>query len=341
VQFALQREDITRFGADVVAVKYAQAFYKADGAVASALAKARVSQVEFSPAPGDYRYVATHGTLAAANALFVGTPPLPAFSYPEIREFGMRVLSILAREAPETRHVAMTMHGVGFGLDEVECLLAQVGGCLEAINTGAIPAALEQVTILDLSARRVERLQRILRDKLSDLTYASQAAETQAYDVEVPDRRARPPAGPRGDTEIERAGTGATTQKPTAFVAMPFGSPDMEDLLFFIETATHAAGFLCERVDREAFTGDIMERVRQAIQEAAVVIGVLDDDNPNVYLEVGYAWGKDRPTILICKDGLQPFYDVRGHKRLEYRARKDLLDSLARELAGLKSKGIA
>ncbi len=48
--------------------------------------------------------------------------------------------------------------------------------------------------------------------------------------------------------------------------------------------------------------GDVLEQVKKKIEEtASVVIAVLTEANQNVYLEIGYAWGKGRPTILLVK----------------------------------------
>jgi nucleoside 2-deoxyribosyltransferase len=82
-----------------------------------------------------------------------------------------------------------------------------------------------------------------------------------------------------------------------------------------------------------------MEYVRTRIETASVVIAELSDANPNVYLEVGYAWGKGRPTILLVKDEKALQFDVRGQRCLVYERIKDLEDMLAQELKGMIAKG--
>ena len=57
-------------------------------------------------------------------------------------------------------------------------------------------------------------------------------------------------------------------------------------------TCRGAAGYLGERADLATFTGDVMDWVRARISSANLVIADLTSANPNVYLEVGYAWGK-------------------------------------------------
>ena len=125
---------------------------------------------------------------------------------------------------------------------------------------------------------------------------------------------------------------------PHAFVAMPFRK-DMDDVFYYgIQGPVHKAGFLCERVDQEAFTGDILNRVKERIETASVVIAELSGSNPNVYLEVGYAWGKGRPTILLLKNTEELRFDVHGQRCLFYERIKDLENSLIKELEELKSK---
>ncbi len=116
---------------------------------------------------------------------------------------------------------------------------------------------------------------------------------------------------------------------------------DMDDVFYYgIQQPVRAAGFLCERVDQEAFLGDILDRVKQKIETAAVVIAELTGANPNVYLEIGYAWGKGVPTLLLLKDGQELRFDVRGQRCLKYERIRDLEESLAKELQELKSQGL-
>jgi hypothetical protein len=43
------------------------------------------------------------------------------------------VIEIVSKEMPHVEHIAMTIHGPGFGLDEVESLLAQFAGVQDAM----------------------------------------------------------------------------------------------------------------------------------------------------------------------------------------------------------------
>ena len=102
-----------------------------------------------------------------------------------------------------------------------------------------------------------------------------------------------------------------------------------------IQGAVRSAGFLCERADLSSFTGDVLEWVRTRIKRASLVIADLTEGNPNVYLEVGYAWGCGVPTILLARDSQELKFDVRGQRCLIYKKIKDLEDLLGKELKAL------
>ncbi len=79
-----------------------------------------------------------------------------------------------------------------------------------------------------------------------------------------------------------------------------------------------------------------MEWVKQRISSATFVIADLTTANPNVYLEVGYAWGCGRPTVLIVRDTADELkFDVKGQKCLVYKSIKQLEEILGRELEAI------
>jgi hypothetical protein len=114
---------------------------------------------------------------------------------------------------------------------------------------------------------------------------------------------------------------------------MPF-TDEFDDVYFYaIEPAVKAAGYLCERADTRSFSGDILDWIRGRIQTAALVVADLTTANPNVYLEVGYAWACQRPTVLLTRDLNDLKFDVRGQRCVVYKRIRDLEESLKRELA--------
>jgi hypothetical protein len=78
-----------------------------------------------------------------------------------------------------------------------------------------------------------------------------------------------------------------------------------------------------------------MDWVKTRISSAQLVVADLSSKNPNVYLEVGYAWGCKVPTVLLAKDPADLTFDVRGQRCILYKSIKALEDSLRKELQGL------
>ncbi len=337
IEFSIEQGDITTFNTDVLALKYAQDFFGTDGTVAQLLNRVGVSIDSLRPRVGAYRYVETQECIHARYALFVGVPSLYDFNYQDIQEFASNVLRILGNVAPETRHLAMTIHGAGFGLDEIEAFLAQITGYLQALQSKQYPASLEKITILDIKSERVQRLRRAFEENFAHVGF-SKAKNRWNYRLET--------RGLKDTLKSSQQYTAATKKvgreieaKPHVFVAMPF-KKDMDDVFYYgILRPVRASGFICERIDQEAFIGDILDQVKKKIETAAVVIAELSGANPNVYLEVGYAWGKERPTILLMKDEQELRFDVRGQRCLKYERIRDLEESLQKELSELKSKG--
>ena len=70
---------------------------------------------------------------------------------------------------------------------------------------------------------------------------------------------------------------------------MPFVS-DMDDTFLMVSEAIEQSGYLCERADIASLTGDVMAWVREKINSAMSIVADLTGSNPNVYLEVGFAW---------------------------------------------------
>ncbi len=373
VTIELVQGDVLDFRSDVLALKYAQHYYGSDEAVSSRLIQRGIVFADkLKPAPGSYCWVDSQGVLSSTSVLFVGVPPLLQFSYTEIEQFARRALSVTFRERPDAEHLAVTLHGPGFGLDEVESLHAEVRGILGAFDAHEVSVKLSRVSIVERSAERIKRLRAALdqlmlvRDNVAVPPSAPKPLGIQApapsgsppppapapgpYGSNQPLRPPSPlaadPANPADRTDLQVPGfrvemlpnlqsTAQVEMKPRAFVAMPF-APEMEDVFYYgIQNPVRQLGYICERVDQEAFTGDILDQVRQRIESANIVIADLTGANPNVYLEVGYAWGRARPTVLVIKKADELRFDVRGQRCLQYQSIKDLETRLTNELKNL------
>jgi hypothetical protein len=246
---------------------------------------------------------------------------------------------VLAESDPWVTSVGMTIHGPGFGMDEVESALAQLGGCVDALRDGQAPPALEHICVIEIDRPRFERIRTALAGAFLEQKAIHSAGDdrwTWTLDqlIDSGTRRADSPSTTGAAAEA------GVVNKPHAFVAMQFAT-EMEDVFHFgIRGPVRAHGLTCERIDQEAFTGDIMDQVKRRIERAAVVIADLTGANPNVYLEVGYAWGTGRPCILLIGGIEDPRFDVRGVRHIRYRTIKELEGRLHREMAALRSTGV-
>ncbi|MGV3623508.1 MAG: hypothetical protein ACO1OB_22000 [Archangium sp.] len=316
VVISITQGDVREVAVDVLAVKYAQAFHSSDGYVADALREVGVNKRTLEANEGEVKRVASHGAVKASEVLFVGTVSLRKFGYHDVRTFASRAVEALGEP---TKSLAVTLHGANCGLDEEEAVLALVGGLTDAIQRGLAPATLSNITIVELREARAQRMQAVLEKRLSHL------ARNGVFEVKRAVQQ----------QQLVTHGTVAVSQKPHAFVAMPF-KPELEDAFHYgIQQPLHAAGLLCERVDQSKFDGLIIERILKRIETAKVVIAELTGANANVYLEVGYAWGKGVRTVLLVRDVNELQFDVKAHRCIVYSSIKDLEARLTAELATL------
>jgi hypothetical protein len=320
IHVEVRQGDVREFPADVLALKHAQDLYGADLAVYECLSEAG-SPPEL-PGLNEIELVTTEGAIGSRTVLFVGVPPLRKFGYRQIREFGRKVLLSLAIELPQVRHVALTIHGPGYGLDEAEAFESELAGVLDAIGTNDCPVTLERISFVERNRGRVERLQAALIELIpKGIVYRD-------------GRKMLDGLGKQPKDTLRTVGY-TSAGKPSVFVAMPF-MESMDDVFHYgIQGAVKAAGFLCERADLSSFVGDVMEWVKQRITSATFVIADLSNANPNVYLEVGYAWGCGRPTILVVRDTADLKFDVKGQRCLIYKSIKHLEEILGNELRAL------
>jgi hypothetical protein len=118
---------------------------------------------------------------------------------------------------------------------------------------------------------------------------------------------------------------------------MPFAKEFDDRFHYGIQRAAETSGFLCERADLTSFLGDVLSWVRDRIASASFVVADLTTANPNVYLEVGYAWGCNVPTILLVSEAAELRFDARNQRCLVYegsiRRLEELLTSELKALA--------
>jgi hypothetical protein len=148
----------------------------------------------------------------------------------------------------------------------------------------------------------------------------------------------------------------STAQTPTAveerrvqqlslrhlFVAMPYAKEFNNAYYFGIKQPIELRGRKCERVDQDAFTGDIVDRIKTRIRGSELVIADITGNNPNMFFEVGYAEGLGKTIILISQVQDTPF-DLKTRRQIRYDPQDILLlaDALSEQLdASLVGDGL-
>ncbi|MFY9487208.1 MAG: hypothetical protein WAP35_00730 [Solirubrobacterales bacterium] len=322
IEIRVVETDGLSYAVDALVLKHAQALYGFDALVVEC---ANVAPDQL-PLPNGFRVVRDPVGIGARVLLFIGVRPISEFSYTDIRKFGYTALCSVASAVPDATEIALTLHGVGYGLDEVECLNAEVAGIIDAIESQDVPRALSTVTFLEINPGRAIRL----RERLASLLGARSTVVTGIA-----------PASKLGAEQVETLrAAGSENLRRHAFVAMPFSDEFSDVFHYGISNAVRASGLLCERIDRQAFTGDVLERLKTEIRNASVVVADLTGANANVFLEVGFAWGSDVPTVFVCREGAPLTFDVQGQRCLFYDSIRDLENKLGAELKALQRSTI-
>lgn len=124
--------------------------------------------------------------------------------------------------------------------------------------------------------------------------------------------------------------------KPTCFVIQAFdqGKYDRR-YLETIKPALLKAGVDPQRADEILGLNPVVEKIEKAIESAAICIAEVSEDNPNVWLELGYALALNRPTVILCDKAVRarlPF-DIQHRPIVLYRTdSRSGFDELEREI---------
>jgi hypothetical protein len=121
------------------------------------------------------------------------------------------------------------------------------------------------------------------------------------------------------------------------FVAMSFREEEEPALVDYWQAMLRAASqarreFKLIRLDEVEGDYDIVDRIYKEIDASHMMIADLTLSPPNVYLEIGYARGREKQVIQTCRYDTQLEFDVRGRRTLTYRNATTLEHKLLQEL---------
>jgi hypothetical protein len=311
--------DVAQVPADLLVLKYADGYYGADKAIAAAL------KFNSHVSPGGKRFVRGEN-IAAEEVLFLGVGPLHTFRYERIQEFGQKAVRLASESRQKVNRLALTVHGPGYGLDPEEAFLSMIAGIVNGWKSSN--NAIEEIIISEISRSRCELLNSALKHRCGEFGV-------------LWDTRTETALLQRDSKTNAISDFGAHVEAmPRLFVAMPFSEEFQDVFEFGFHEAARRNGFVCERLDFASFTGDIVSEIKIRIVSSAGVIALLDTLNPNVFLEIGFAWAHEKPTILVAKNEVVLPFDVRGHRCIFYRNLVNLRDALSAELDALKNSGV-
>jgi cytosol aminopeptidase family protein len=245
VELAVITGEITSRKCDLLVLKHADAFYGADALVARKIGYR--SGIE----RGEINIVRGTKDIGAANVAFVGVGKLEEFRYRQIRDFGRSALRVAANLPEKVRTLCMTIHGPGYGLDERESFLSLIGGLLDSIRAGDCPTELVRIEIVELSEKRASRL----RDALSIHMSVVRTRIKYDEDITLEDSQVFTLSGE--NKSFASFGL-ASEKKPKIFVAMPNADEHVDFWEVAVQDAAKISDVLCERLDKEAFTGDVI-----------------------------------------------------------------------------------
>ncbi|HEX4588802.1 MAG TPA: hypothetical protein VH120_02655 [Gemmataceae bacterium] len=329
VEVSVECADVATVPSDLLLLKYAQDFYGADQAVVARLAERGVCrESDIAPANGEHVLFDTAAVLPAARTVFLGTPRLRGFRYREMQQFARRAIDLIARKSLPVRTLTTTVHGAGYGLDVAEALRSLLFGFQQGLAATPLPR-LEKIVFVERNPRRCEQLKALLEGV--EIVSAPHAA--------TPGQPAPPPAA--ATLNVGTTPAAEPAKKKSVFVAMPF-SEEFEDVYQFgIYSTIRRCGYICEKVDESVFSGSIVDRIMDGIRAAEFVIADLTLEKPNVYLEVGYAWGVNKPVMLIARDGQRLHFDLSHHKCVFYKTIGKLAEALEKTVLEMFGPGSA
>jgi len=109
---------------------------------------------------------------------------------------------------------------------------------------------------------------------------------------------------PQQETKVDFARfQGGQWNLPRCFVIHAWSPPGVRHVITHIRNALKDNFHVRADLD---FTGEsIREQVLAAIEDAALVICILDDLRPNIPFELGYAYALGKPYVLMVREGAQ------------------------------------
>src|SRR6267142_1265450 len=129
---------------------------------------------------------------------------------------------------------------------------------------------------------------------------------------------------------------------PHLFVGHVFNKEQISELRPAIRKGIPMAGAEVWFADEDPGTGSLFEKLKAAIDAAfACLFEISDGTRPNVFVELGYALGRDKACLLICRRGTPIPTDLKGFELfVEYESYEELSEELKKKIGRILAKSL-
>lgn len=135
--------------------------------------------------------------------------------------------------------------------------------------------------------------------------------------------------GLREDKQMEEKEEKKTDERGKCFVMMPISDQgDYPEGHFqkvyeqIFQPAIEKAGYQPYRVDENAISDRIIDKIFRAIQECPMALCDLSNRNPNVLYELGLRQAYDKPVVLVQDEKTERIFDVSGISTVQYKSQR-------------------
>ena len=108
----------------------------------------------------------------------------------------------------------------------------------------------------------------------------------------------------------------------TAFVFMPFEKELREVYISGIKETLEGLGWACHRSDEKFDAPEIVCTICKNAQEASLILADLTGKNPNVFLEVGLAFGLEKYVVFLSQNAEDIPFDTKTFRTIMYDPRE-------------------
>jgi len=240
--------------------------------------------------------------IATRNIILVGIGMGSAIRYDTINLMCMNAIEAIFKHnlLSKSSIIATVSHGVGWGLDRKEVFKTQLFSFKDALEKFDDNNYINKIIFGEIQISHTKQLKSYI-EELANTEGSKICKRQNKYFLELGE-----------SSELINNYSSRVGGASYVFIAMPFDHKFENVYDFGMRLPIENNNLLPIRIDRESFTGSILEEIKQRIIKSSFIIADITDLNPNVLFELGYAQGSEKITIIICSEGQQLPFDIAG-----------------------------